>query len=234
MTVKGIVDSVLKLLEISVTCVWPVTLLLLLFVFRRQITGMLPRLEQRLKKAEIAGTKLEFSEVAVDALKEAIETGAEEYKDDPEQLVVFVREQVNKLPKQQLAYPQPGALTLSGHSILWVDDNPINNTYESSILKRLGASIVTARSTEEALALLNIDSYDLIISDIHRMESGRENPAAGYDLLDAVMQREPDSTLVFYTASVARVNSSRTSAAYGVADNPTQLLNLVAQALGVG
>lgn len=232
MTVTETVDSALKLLEISVACVWPVSLFLLLFVFRREIRELLPRLEKRLKKAEIAGTKFEFTEVAVGALKDAIETGAKEYKDDPEQLVVFIQEQVSKLPSQQSEHHQPDAKALGGRSILWVDDNPIYNTYEASVLKRLGASIITARSTHEALALLGQDDYDLIISDVHRVESGRANPTAGYDLLDAVLKKLPTQKFVFYTGSVARIKGDRASKAYGAADYPTQLFRLVVDSLG--
>lgn len=52
--------------------------------------------------------------------------------------------------------------------ILWVDDNPGNNAYESAQLQSLGVSVETALSTEEALGLLTKRevSYDAVISDM--------------------------------------------------------------------
>lgn len=234
MNAKEIIEAILRLVEILTACTWPLTFLLVLFLFRRQIRNLLPELGQqlskRLTKAEFAGTKLEFSEIAVSALQDAIETGAEEFKDQPAQLVGFVREQVKKLPEIQTATPNT-VPALTNYSILWVDDKPMNNVYESSVLKRLGVSIVSARSTQEALAFLERDSYDLIISDVHRVEDGRSNRNAGYELLDALNQLNKDIPLVFYTGNVARINRNRARLAYGVADMPNELVDLAVRAL---
>ncbi len=231
MAAKEIVDAILRLIEILTACTWPLIIFLILFLFRQQIRDFLPGLGQRLKKAEIVGTKFEFSEVAVNALQDAIETGAEEYKNEPEKLVGFVREQVNKLPAIRAVPPPASELTLSRRSILWVDDKPMNNVYESSILKRLGASIVFARSTGEALAFLERDSHDLIISDIHRVEDGRSNPDAGYELLEALTRPNMNIPLIFYTGSIARMDRNRASSAYGAADIPSRLIDLAIRAL---
>jgi len=235
MTAKETVDAILRLIDILTTCAWPLTLFLTLFLFRQQIRNLLPEVSQqlskRIKKAEFAGTKFEFSEIAVNALQDAIETGAEEFKDKPEQLVGFVREQIKKLPAIQAATPTTALPLLSGRSILWVDDNPMNNIYESNVLKRLGVSIVSARSTQEAIAFLGRDSYDLVISDVHRVEDGRSNPSAGYELLDALNRMNKDIPLVFYTGSVARIDRDRARSAYGAADIPGELVNSVIRAL---
>ena len=224
MSAKEIVEFVLRLFEILTA--WPIILLGVIVLFRREIRNLMPELAQRLKKASVAGGSFEFSEVAVNALQDAIESGAEEYKDEPDQLVSFVKEQVRKLPEVGTVAPS-SAVLLSGRSVLWVDDKPMNNVYEASIFKRFGASIVSVRSTEEALAFLNRDSYDLIISDVHRVENGRSNPNAGYDLLDALDRQRVRAPLVFYTGSVTRINSHRARAARGAADVPGDLVNLV-------
>ena len=230
MSAKEIIDALLRLFEIMVSCSWPVVVLLVLLLFRQQFKELLPILSKRLTKAEIAGTKWEFSEVVVSALQDAVEQGAEEYKDEPEKLVEFVREQVGKLPSMQQVGPLDG-LKLVGRSILWVDDRPMNNVYEASLLKRLGASIMFARSTEEALEFLERDSYDLVISDVHRIENGRSNPDAGYELLEALLARGKKIPLIFYTGSVARLDKFRAQGAFGAADHPSQLISLVLHAL---
>lgn len=232
MTSKEMVDAFLHLAEILTA--GPVILFLLFILFRREIRAFLPGLGQRLKRAEIAGSKFEFSEIAVNALQDAIEKGAEEYKDKPEQLVGFVRQQVKKLPELRVLTPSVTQPTLIGRSILWVDDKPMNNIYESSLLKRLGASIVFARSTDEALVFLNRDTFDLIISDVHREENDRSNPNAGYELLEEVGRRTEKLPLVFYTGSISRLDKSKSRSAFGAADKPRELLDLVVRVLQVG
>jgi CheY-like chemotaxis protein len=232
MTTKETIDALLQLVE-ALTA-WPVILFLGFVLFRREIRSFLPEVGKRLTKAEIGGNKFEFSEIqkaAVSALPEVIEKGAEEYKNKPEQLAGFVREQVKKLPEFQEATPTGIQSNLVGRSILWVDDNPMNNVYESSILKRLGASIIFARSTDEALAFLSRDKFDLIISDVHRDENGRSNPNAGYELLEEIEHSNGKYPVIFYTSNVSYLNKERTRSAYGAADTPSKVVDLAVRAL---
>lgn len=137
MTLKEIVDAILKLAEILTSA--PVILLLLVILFQRQIRQLFPALSERIKSINIKEGEIIFSEVqkaAVSALPEVIDKGLEEYKDQPEQLAGFVREQVKKLPEFQATTTTGVVPRLSGRSILWVDDNPMNNVYESSVLKK--------------------------------------------------------------------------------------------------
>lgn len=223
------VNTALRVLEIITA--WPVILLIIILFFRRQIRNILPELSHRLQKATIAGSSFEFSKVEINALQDAIESGATELKDRPDEFVKFVGELVKKLPETGTVVPPAAEFSLGGRSILWVDDRPMNNLYESSILKRLGASIVFARSTEEALRFLDQDSYDLVISDIHRVEDGHANPTAGYELLDELQRLKPRTPLLFYTGSLARLDRQRTRSAYGAADSPDHLLELAVNAL---
>jgi len=203
----------------------------LFLLFRQQIVGFMPEIVKRLKKAEIPGGKFEFSDMqkaAVNALPDAIEEGAQAYRDKPDQLAGFVRDQLNKLPELQETRLPTGQSNLTGRSILWVDDQPMNNVYESSVLKRLGASIVSARSTDEALAFLRQDRFDLVISDVGREENDRRNPTAGYELLEKLDGRYP---LIVYTSSLARLNQERARLAFGAADTPRRVIELAVQAL---
>jgi CheY-like chemotaxis protein len=228
MSAKDAVAFILQLL--GVVTAWPVILLIIILIFRHEVRQFLPALARRLKKADIAGSSFEFTEVAVKALQDSIESGVEKLKDDPDELAGFVRKQVEKLPKASASSkPLAPSLPLSGRSILWVDDNPLNNAYEESIFKQLGATIKQATSTEQAVHYLHEASkrYDLIISDVHRDENGRSNPTAGYELLDRIRGYQIQVPFVFYTSSAARVNRTKSKLADGVADNPSQLQDLV-------
>ena len=226
MSVKESVAFILQL--IGMVTAWPVILLIIILIFRSEVRQFLPTLASRSKKADIAGTSFEFTEVAVKALQDSIESGVEKFKDNPDELASFVRKQVEKLPEAS-ASPKPLArpFPLSGRSILWVDDNPLNNVYEESVFKQLGATIKQATSTGQALHDLVSAPYDLIISDIHRNENGRSNPAAGYELLDEIGRQKMPVSFVFYTSSVARVNPEKAKLVNGMADSPSTLQDLV-------
>ena len=62
------VDAVLRFFEISVRCAWPLIFLLVLYLFRQQLAGLLPELGRRLTKAEVANTKWEFAGALRDAI----------------------------------------------------------------------------------------------------------------------------------------------------------------------
>ena len=226
MSTQEIVAFVLQLL--GVVTALPVILLIIILTFRHEVRQFLPALAKRLKKADIAGTSFEFTEVAVKALQDSLESGIEKLKDNPDELASFVRKQVEKLPEASISSkPSAQSLPLSGRSILWVDDNPLNNVYEESIFKQLGATIKHATSTGQALHYLVPDTYDLIISDVHRDENGRSNPTAGYELLDDIRRQRIQVPFVFYISSVARVNSEKAKLARGVVASPSKLQDLV-------
>jgi CheY-like chemotaxis protein len=65
--------------------------------------------------------------------------------------------------------------------VLWVDDHPENNRIPRGLLEDAGALVVSAQSTDEAVALLARPNheFDLIISDMGR----DENLIAGLELL---------------------------------------------------
>ena len=74
---------------------------------------------------------------------------------------------------------------LTGKSILWVDDNPNNNSLAVRALRKYGLEVEQVLSTEAAMEVLGRQRLDLVISDMGRAANMR----AGYELLDAVRSR---------------------------------------------
>ncbi|MCB1772639.1 MAG: response regulator [Gammaproteobacteria bacterium] len=56
---------------------------------------------------------------------------------------------------------------LQGRTFLVADDNPINLTLLSTLLGRLGAVVLEAGNGEDVLALLDVNSIDMVFMDIH-------------------------------------------------------------------
>jgi CheY-like chemotaxis protein len=86
----------------------------------------------------------------------------------------------------------------TAHSILWVDDHPENNAMLAESWRREGVHVEIARSTSEALHLLEGQAYGLIISDMGRRESGADVPDAGLRLLAKVRASNPATPFVLY------------------------------------
>ncbi len=82
--------------------------------------------------------------------------------------------------------------------ILWVDDNPHNNTAEVADLRNRGYGVHQVKSSADALTLVKIYHFDLIISDMGR----HGNPLAGLELLSALRAANFDLPVVYYTLVV--------------------------------
>lgn len=82
-------------------------------------------------------------------------------------------------------------------TILWVDDQPNNNTYEREAFKTLGFKFDLALSTDEAIKLLKTNKYAAIISDMGRVEGLQE----GYVLLKKVRRTDKETPFIIYAGS---------------------------------
>lgn len=123
--------------------------------------------------------------------------------------------------------------------VLWVDDKPEGNRHEIAALAKLQIEIVTAHSSEEALARLDADDegFDLVISDWTRPEALEGMPSAGLKLLRALAARLRRPPVIFYHGEfddarrTARRDTLLRAGAFGEAVRPGELLELVRTAL---
>jgi CheY-like chemotaxis protein len=92
---------------------------------------------------------------------------------------------------------------LKVHSILWVDDNPKNNSYVIESLGKRGITVVTSLSTTEALSKLGHQKFDRIISDMGRKEGASYNETAGIDLIKKVRETDPDTPIIVHCSTQA-------------------------------
>lgn len=114
------------------------------------------------------------------------------------------------------------SIVTTGAQVLWVDDNPGNNIYERMALKSLGIAIDVAVSTQEALQMLELQSYDAIVSDILR--SGESD--AGLKLLRSVRSRGSVTQLVFYVRQIDEWRG-KPKGSFGITKYPDELMHLI-------
>jgi len=116
-----------------------------------------------------------------------------------------------------------------GKSVLWVDDEPDNNTYEREALEALGMKVYFVPTTSEALELIKGNEYDVVISDMSRPEGKR----AGYDLLGKIKLLRPTVPFVLYSSSNTPEQEAeiKGAGAYGSTARASELIRLVTDAI---
>lgn len=117
---------------------------------------------------------------------------------------------------------QMARTALEGARVLWVDDHPENNVWERRLLGAFGVDITTAESTRSALALVSASTFDLIFSDIDRGDA----PDEGVHRLPDIRREAPTTPVIFYVGQVKQ-SSGPPSGAFGITDDPGELLHLV-------
>jgi hypothetical protein len=110
---------------------------------------------------------------------------------------------------------------LRGARILWVDDHPENNAWERELFRSLGVANVSVESTQSALACLEKESFDVLISDIRR-DREESDGIAGALQIHAVKATLP---IVFYVQDLASPRIPEP--ACGITNEPNELLHLV-------
>jgi CheY-like chemotaxis protein len=105
--------------------------------------------------------------------------------------------------------------------ILWVDDHPENNLNERRMFRKLKSQIDLADSTEEALKMLGIARYNLVISDMAR----GDDDTAGLKFLKKFREFDETTPVIFYVGVIKR-EKGVPKQAFGITNRPDELLNL--------
>lgn len=116
--------------------------------------------------------------------------------------------------------------------ILWVDDHPSNNAVLMENLRADGFTIVEVTSTEAALETLQAGSknFDLIISDMGRLENGRYLATAGLSLIEATRKANIKIPTYIYTTQANAMRYRTLIVEHGgnaVTSSPLELLKLI-------
>jgi CheY-like chemotaxis protein len=130
---------------------------------------------------------------------------------------------------------------LNGATVLWVDDgHPVQNAFERRAIGALGVAIDTARSTDEALALLDQGlPYDAVVTDLSRPgQMGKAcyagsslAPRAGCELLARLRERCGASIppTIVYTGTL-QPQFGTPAFAFGMTNRVDQLMMLLLDA----
>jgi DNA-binding response OmpR family regulator len=119
--------------------------------------------------------------------------------------------------------------------VLWVDDHPQNNIYEERLFEEHRIVVHNATSSADALKLLSMNHYDVVISDMGR----GEDRLAGVRLVEEMRASGNDTPFVIYTVrpkSVEQQDAQRNlvaeAGAQGVAVTPQEIRSVVLRLFG--
>lgn len=114
---------------------------------------------------------------------------------------------------------------LDGAHVLWIDDHPENNRWERSMLRAFSVHVTSVETTRSAMACLQTEAFDVVVSDIAR--EGRSDE--GVRALAEFSVRAPGLPILLY---VGYLNSdSVPRGAFGITNDPNELLHLLLDAL---
>jgi CheY-like chemotaxis protein len=122
--------------------------------------------------------------------------------------------------------------SLQGARVLWVDDNPENQTYERGLLEQLGVQFTLAKNTDEAVRLLRETPYQLVITDFARSD----DPRGAYTLLTELKKISSNTPLIIYSASANEkfIAEAKEKGAFGETNKTQDLFNLSIDAIRSG
>lgn len=119
----------------------------------------------------------------------------------------------------QVAPQTPATVRL--RRLLWVDDHPDNNVYESIALQHLGFLITSTTTTESALAYLGAFEFQVVVTD----QTRGDDTDAGRKLLGAVRAQHPKVPVVFYMMDAGHRRAELIAdGAFAVEDRPDRLV----------
>jgi CheY-like chemotaxis protein len=160
-------DALAKLVSALASLAWPLVFAVLLYKLYIPIRTLVESARGRKFTIKVAGNEL------------TMEEASEQQRVMVSDLQTKFAELEKRLNTGLAPLQSPiGASPTSSKRILWVDDQPKNNSFLVASLEERGAKVDIALSTEEALAKLKKTQYDIVLSDMGRPEGDK----AGLDL----------------------------------------------------
>jgi PleD family two-component response regulator len=164
-------EGLSKLISAFAALSWPLVIGIVLYKLREPIHALLDSARGRKFTIRVAGNELTM----------------EEASDQQRVILTDLQNKIAELEKH--IEPKSGVDDIlrdsSRKSVLWVDDNPRNNSYIVASLEARNVAVDLASSTNEALAKFNKAHYDFIISDMGRPESDKAAKNLRSDALKA-------------------------------------------------
>ena len=216
------------LLTALATLAWPMVALVVISAFKGPLAILINSAKDRKFTFKVAGQEITMEEA---------NQQQQRLIDDLQTQVLELRRRRDEGPAE--AKPSSPAVRMleepiKKRRVLWVDDNPKNNSFILQRLEERGFSVDLALSTDEGINLFAANSYLLVVSDMGRKEGGKYNPSAGLSLLRELRKDHATVPVLFFTSSESSRKYQEEVLAHGpsgITSSPTELWELIADNL---
>lgn len=220
--------DIAKLFEGLATLAWPAIIILLIILFRPAVAALIESAKSRKFTLKIGGQEL--------TMEEASEQQRTLIADLQAQVIDIqkrIEGVVQPVPAERLERVLVTAPPVA-RSILWVDDQPKNNSYFVQQLSDKGINVDLALSTSEGLRLFDKTSYGVIISDMGRTEEGAYKAIAGLELLQRIREHNKTIPFIIFCSSRAAKEHGNTAISLGataITSSPTEMFGILQTAV---
>jgi CheY-like chemotaxis protein len=186
-------DDVSTLIESLATAAWPALVFYVVLTYRKPVAAIIDSARGRKFTIEVGGQKL--------SMDEANQQQQTLIADLQTQLLALRAKVEGFQVSPKVALADTPTAVPQASTILWVDDNPKNNSYFIELLQKRGYRVDLAVSTAEGLKRASENSYRVILSDMGRSEDDKFNEDAGVDLLEALQKRDSKVPYVIFCST---------------------------------
>lgn len=210
-----------KLIESIASLLWPLIVIAVILLFRPAVAAIVESARSRKFTVKIGGQELTMEEVNDQQKK---------LNEDLQAQIVEIRARLGTPETTPILASATSRVEASAMGVLWVDDNPKNNSYLIQLLSDRNVRVDTVLSTDDGLKLFRPGKYAYVISDMGRQEGLKYNPHAGIDLLKAIRALDRSvPVIVFCSARAAREYGAEAlgEGATSVTTSTTELFGLL-------
>nr|WP_315483962.1 response regulator [uncultured Undibacterium sp.] len=217
-------ESLAHLISAFAALAWPLVCAVLVYIFYEPIKSLIESARGRKFTFKVAGNEL--------TMEEASEQQRFILSDLQTKIAELEKRFEDKISKQQSPNSEAAGMFTNitpkiesqNLRILWVDDNPKNNSYLVANLEAQGALVEISRSTEDAMSKFRNAQFDAVISDMGRPESKR----AGLDLNAKIKESNPEIPVFIFCGNATALRMHDEAIRAGVREitaSPTTLLS---------
>ena len=181
-------EPLAKLLTALASLAWPAIFAVVIFKFFYPLQKLFESALGRKFTIKVAGNEL--------TMEEASEIQRQTVSDIQSKLAEIERRLASGTPASLALDTNPSR---SSKRILWVDDQPKNNSFLVAALEEKGAKVDVVLSTEEGVQKFKGISYDIVLSDMGRPEGEK----AGIDLAKKIRSLNPQVPFFIFCGSWA-------------------------------
>ncbi|WP_263355978.1 response regulator [Acidicapsa ligni] len=234
-------DAIQKLIQAISSLLWPLITIGLLLSFRPAIAAIIESAKSRKFTLKIGGQELTMEEAnqvqqnliadlqarVTEIQKELAGSGNPVFSESPVLpglVAPAASSNVERIASETAAEPRRIS------RILWVDDNPKNNSYFIQRLTDRGVHVDLAESTSAGIKLFSSESYDYIISDMGRRDGLNYRSTAGIELLRLIRDKSKTVPFVFFSSASAMQAHGAEALSLGATaftSSPTELFGML-------